>query len=323
MSSHPSSDVRLYRPDLALGVDAFDLQADLMGMHGLSIAPAVEVSEAAGSYSIVPFKSLNRTENVVRNSDGSYNYTEGTFTYGSWTTKDYGLQERVDNRDAKLYRSWLDMELYAAARTRAGVIRAHTQRVYDLARSSVADTNVVGDADDRTTFDPVPIIDAAKLSVRDATGRIPNAMLIDYQLYLALRDNSAVRDRAWKTNAVDTRTYPQGMGGVELLRTVFDLEYLFVNGAVTDSANEAAAASISAMWPVGESLLWCHEPNTSPQLQPFMRTFHWGEDGSAIGSVFESWHDDGRRSEIIRHRMETDEKVLNASLAVHHTGWLS
>jgi hypothetical protein len=40
------------------------------------------------------------------------------------------------------------------------------------------------------------------------------------------------------------------------------------------------------------------------------RTFHWGEDGSQIGGLMESYREEQKRSDIIRCRHDVDEKVL-------------
>jgi hypothetical protein len=45
------------------------------------------------------------------------------------------------------------------------------------------------------------------------------------------------------------------------------------------------------------------------------RTIHWGEDGSQIGGLFESYYSDERRSNIVRCRHDVDEKIIYAEAA--------
>ena len=40
------------------------------------------------------------------------------------------------------------------------------------------------------------------------------------------------------------------------------------------------------------------------------RTFHWGEDGSTIGGTVETYRDENIRSDIVRNRLDVDEKRL-------------
>ena len=52
----------------------------------------------------------------------------------------------------------------------------------------------------------------------------------------------------------------------------------------------------------------------------YARTFHWGADGSNIGAVVESYRSNTRRADIIRARMDTDEKEIYADVAQVITG---
>lgn len=48
----------------------------------------------------------------------------------------------------------------------------------------------------------------------------------------------------------------------------------------------------------------------------FMRTIHWSGNGSRPGCVFEQYEEPQTDSTIIRHRLDTEEKVIHANFAM-------
>ena len=58
----------------------------------------------------------------------------------------------------------------------------------------------------------------------------------------------------------------------------------------------------------------CKTPDSNDIQEPCVgRTFHWSADGSSMGGTVETYRDETKRSNIVRVRQDTDEKVLYAA----------
>lgn len=302
-----SAAVETPRPDIRDRLDKFDLEADQAGFVGLKIAPALEVSEAFGQFPTQELKDRLKSHNTERNFDGSYPSTEHKTGKGSYATEEHGIEERVDDRYAKMYGNWVDAEELAAQGTRDAVLRNHNARVI-AAALSISTTNAAGTAWSTTaTSDPIANLRAARLAMRARGVQPGNCLVIDWEAYEYLLDNDKILERVKYSGHYDPR---RGNITVAAVAQALDVEELIISGSIKNTANEAQAASIASMWDKTKALLFRRVTGKNTKLTQFMRTFHWGADGSQIGGTFESYYSPERRGEVIRNRMDTDEKLL-------------
>lgn len=317
MATSPATQIATLRPDLRDALMEFDLQADQAGFVGLKIAPVIEVDTPAGQYPKIELKELLKNRTTNRASDGGYSRGDGKGTKDAYQTEEHGFEERVDEREATMFREWWDAELLAAERTRDAVLRNHNQRVIDLALAVANTTAAATPWTTVATATPIDNVRTAKLAVRSRCGVVPNVMVIDYDRLEYLKGCAQVIDRIKYSGIDDPKKVT-----LQMLAALFELEEVIVSGSVTNSANEAQVASIASMWTASNALLFVRAPEGSNDMKrpQFMRTFHWGADGSEIGGTFESYRDEARRSDIVRHRLETDEKVVYSDCAQRITG---
>lgn len=317
MPTHPTEQFATLRPDLAETLVEFDLQADQMGFVGLRIAPAMEVARKLGQFPRIPLKELLKQRNTERSPDGRYNSGEGKATKDFYSCTEHGLEERVDETEAEMYREWWDAEQLAADRCRDAVIRNHNARVI-AAALGIAHTTPAGTAwTNLSGSSPIANIRTAKLAVRARTGAVPNVLVIDYERWEMLKDNEEILERVKYSGHTNPN---RGAMTKAAVAQALDLEEIVVSGSLTNEANEVQAAELASMWDPSEALLFVRATGNNLRRPHFMRTFHWGADGSRIGGLVESYDDRTRRSEIVRCRMDTDEKILYEACAERITG---
>ncbi|MCA8972864.1 MAG: hypothetical protein KDC95_23975, partial [Planctomycetes bacterium] len=259
-----------------------------------------------------------KSYDTSRGADGTYGKVSGTFTTDSYNCEENGIEERVDRRDARRYGNYIDAEMIAAMRTRDIVLKNHNSRVITLALG-VATTTGAGTVWSTTaTATPIANVRAAKIAIRNRCGAMANAMCLDWEAWEYLRNCSEIIERLKYSGLDDPK-----QASLNAVASVLGLEEIIISGAVTDGAAAPLAASVASMWDRTKALVFVKSTTQDTRKPHFMRTFHWGADGSQIGGAFESYYDPARRSDILRHRMDTDEKVLYADVAQVITDVLS
>lgn len=303
------------RPDLGQTMEAIDLTEQKMGLIGLRVAPVFDVLQQAGTFTKLPIESLLvNPPDTSRNADGSYNTLNGTADTDNYATKENGLAERVDERERNMLLSYFDAEQIAASRVVHANLLAHTTRVISaITALTFNGTNSANAAAKWNTGSASPIkdVDTGRITMRNTYGIKPNAMVLEWEAFLAVRREPQILD------ALFGSVNPENSANVTaaMLAQVFDLDEVIVSESQKNTANEAKAAVLAASWDKTLSLLFRKEDGNDLKRPQFMRTFHWSADGSNLGETFESYYSEEKRSDYVRHRMDTQEKVLYAPAA--------
>jgi hypothetical protein len=312
----PNAPLTTLRPDLAGSLQEIEVQAQLMGLVGLQIAPAVEVNLAADSYGIIPFEEMLKTSDTKRSGSGEYNRFTQKFGTLSYSTEEHGIERVISDRDAKKYAAYIDAEMAAVSTCRQIVLYNHEKRVIDLV-NAISNTTAAGTAWTTLSTTPVNIIRTAMLAIHSRTGLVPNVGVISWNRFQYLKDNDQVLDRLRSLGAVNVQ---KANITAQQLAAAFDLENLIVAGSVQNTAKEGQAKVVASLWP-DDKFLVARVCRTSSIEEPgAFRTFHWGEDGSVIGGLVESYYSNEARGNVVRCRMDTDEKTQMADAAQVITG---
>jgi hypothetical protein len=228
----------------------------------------------------------------------------------SYATVEHGIAEPVDDREAEMYADYFDAELESAAIARADVLGGFERRVADLIQDTgtFANAAIGGTAWTQanvSTADPISDVETAVQAVWGACGLWPNAIVMTRPVFRNLRLIESVID---KVKFVE-RVLP-GDINVGHIAAAFDLPYVFVAGGVKNAATPGQAARVASIW--NDDMVWIGRVATSGRIkEPCVgRTIHWSADGSSIGGTVESYRDENRRSDMIRVRMDTDEKLI-------------
>lgn len=313
----PSSSLATLRPDLAGSLLAFDVQADQAGFVGLEVMPVLEVARQAGTFGKIEIAGMLQSRSTNRAPGTAYRRGITEFTTDTYACEEHGFEEPVDDREAAMYADYFDAELMAAMRARDAVLRNFEIRVAALAHA-ISATSAAGTVWSSTaSATPIANIAAAIKVVRDASGLVPNLLVLTFDAWQNMRDCAEVLDRIKyagfddpKKAALNTTVLAQAAG----------IERIVVAGAMKNTANQADAASLANIWTNTEAVLLRVPKTRDIREACWGRTLHWGEDGSVIGGLVETYRDETVRADIVRCRMDTDEKVLLTGAAVRITG---
>lgn len=310
----PSSSLATLRPDLAGGFVQFDLEASRRGFIWQRILPVLEVDLAADTFGKIKLESLLRNVETRRASRSGYQRGEWEFETDSYATIEHGWEEPIDDNEARRYRHYFDFEQIAAARAYDAVLRHAERRVAELLFNTTTYTGatlttaVDDEWDDLTNADPVADIDAAKEKVWELTGQKANVLVINDKVFRSLRKCENVIDKIHSEGAGSS--IAQGNVTAATLATVFDIDYILIGDGPQNTANPGQSRSLSRIW--SDDYAWVGKVAVSNDLQEACigRTFHWSEDGSQIMGAVETYRDETIRSDIVRVRNQTDEKIL-------------
>lgn len=306
----PSTDVRNLRPDISGVLQPYNEMTVSGGFIADRVAPATEVADTVGQYAKVTGANALPNVDTKRGKDGRYNQITWEWGTGTYTCYEHGLIEVVDRRDAKRYGRWFDAEVAAARRVRAALARAREIRIAALlfnATTFVPASSITNEWDDFSLADPIADVTAAKKRCI-ARGIEPNALIINRLVYENVRACDSVLDRIASSGAgMPTMA---SMVGVAQLQAVFDLPHILVGGGQKNSADEGLAASLTPIWSNEYAMVCRIAENENIEDPCIMRTFHYGEDGSQIGGVAETYYSEDRRADVARIRMDVAEEII-------------
>lgn len=299
------------REDIGLGFDEIDLEAIRGGYVGFQIAPLIEAKTKFGQFRKMKLAQMMQPRNTRRNPDGSFARIDGDFETDTFRCHDNGLEMRVDYSEAAAYADLVDSESVAAELTRHGVIEAHEQRVIAVVDALSATAVSSGNRFDVENA-PVTLNFAGyKQTFRMACGYKPNALCIDTSVVDSLMENGSVQD---KFVGAASRTARDIM--LTGLAAALGLDEIIEANAVKNTVAAPKAQSLATTWPQAKALLFRKSTAPSTLVPQFMRTIHWSGNGSRPGCVFEQYEEPQTDSTVIRHRLDTEEKVIHASFAM-------
>lgn len=305
----PGVSLGTLRPDISQVLLPYSDFAWKNGFVADLIYPAYDVDEVNGIFPKVDGAAVHQNVDTKRGADGRYNQVTWEWSQDGWNCVEYGLEERVDRRDASRFRSWFDMEVEAAKRCRRLLMLEREKRIAAKVfnASSYSPTNITNEWDDTANATPVADVHAAVQRLL-ANGIEANAIVMNKSVYNNCRVCDEVREVLSASGAGDRNAKVRV--GVEQLRQVFDLEYVLVGGAHKNTADEGLSAALAPVWS-NEYVAVCRIASDDDFSDPCVgRTFHYTPDGSQIGGVQESYYDESRRSDIVRTRFDLDEMTL-------------
>lgn len=305
----PSSSLGALRPDIRGVLQPYDVAMAEAMMIADRLFPALDVRDVTGTFAEVDVAAVNQIIETIRGKDGRYNQVTWEWGTNGWHTKEYGLEERVDDRDAHRFDSWFDAEVQAAVRSRRLLALSREVRVASAVFDAAAwtPTTITNQWDKPADATPVANVHAAVQRMLD-NGLAANALVINQKVYNNLRVCDEVRERIAATGAGERNA--KEFVGLAQLRAVFDLEHILVGGAFKNTADEGQTGALSQVWS-DEYAAVCRIATTDDIQEPCVgRTFHYTPDGSQIGGLIETYESAERRSQVARARMDVDEQLL-------------
>jgi hypothetical protein len=306
----PADSNAVLRPDLAAAVQEYDALADAQGYIAQRVLPVFESQLQSATFARIPIEAFLQNPDLSRAPGASYSRSGWKYESDSFATQEYGDEEPVDDRQARILARYFDAEVIAAIRVQSRVQRAAEIRAAALLFNAVTwtPTPVTNEWDDYAKATPIDDIEAAVRRVWAACGLWPNALIVNRSVFRNLRSCEQVIERI-NSQGAGNRTLPTDVNAA-MLAACFDLEEVIVAGSPKNTANEAKAVSIAPIWS-DEYAMVARVARTNDLAEPCVgRTFHWSEDGSQIGGTFETYYSDERRSTIVRARHDVAEKLI-------------
>lgn len=310
----PSTALSTLRPDIAGSLMEFDLAMDRGSFIWNRVLPVFDAPAQSGKFGRIPVKQLLQNRETKRAPNGGYSRSEFTFTDDSYATTEHGAEEKVDDRQKAMYRSYFRAETIAANRAVDVVLRNAEKRVAEKVFNATTfgsyKTAITNEWDDYDNAEPINDVEAAVRAVWNQCGLWANALIINKHVFRNLRLCTQVQERIASSGAGS----PTKAADITeaMLAAVFDLDRIIVAGGTQNSANEGQDVSFGKIWS-DEYAMVCRVATTDDIEEPCLgRVFHWSEDGSSVLGTFETYRDEPVRADIVRCRHDVDEQILYA-----------
>lgn len=247
-----------------------------------------------------------------RNESGTYNEISRKFTWDSYQTAEYGLEERVDDVVARRMENFFDAEVVTGKYLMNALMIDYERDV----QAQTFNNTVYGDTNagqfyteaNLTTFD-VPFDINGLLEKMTLLGETPNCMVISLHLWNRIR-----RSQKLQTYVYGYLNVNQGGSQIteQMFANVFGLQNVFIAKKSYDTAlkGKSGTATVSAIWPDTFIAILKVAPGD------FMngglgRTIIW--DADSPGGLFtsESYRFEPRRGNMLRVRSNRVLKVVS------------
>lgn len=309
----PSASLATQRPDLAASLEEFDLMMNLNGFIANQVFPVVNVASQAGTFGKIPVEQLLQNRETLRHNGGGYARGDWKFETASYATVEHGAEEKIDDREAKMYAEFFDAELIGTQRAMSAVMVNAEVRVaaavYNTSTwtGTSLTTAITNEWDDLANATPGDDVLAAKKKIYDNSGLMANALICNWKQFQNLLNCDDIINRIKYQGFMDARP---GAITQQALATALGIDRVIVAGGVKNSAKEGQAASLGAVWS-DEYVMVCRVATSSDFREPCIgRTFHWAGDGSSVDGRVETYREEQTRSQIVRVRHDVDEIVL-------------
>lgn len=310
----PSASLVTLRPDLSQAFMQFDLMMGRQGFIAQEVAPVIDVAEPFGNFGIIPVGQLLQNPQTERSVRSAYQRGAFTFQPSTYQTVEHGWEEPVDEREAKMYGSYFNVELMCALRAYRFILQGFEQEAAGVYFNTGTFTGAMTGAaahlwSARTTATPRDDVETACQAVFANSGMWPNGIIMSRSLFRECIRTDDVTGLIKYSGLQDPRMSEISAAA---LAQVFNVERIYVANQAQNTADEGQTASLSSIWDKTMCFVGVFaDPNSEDFREPCVaRTFHYAEDGSSIDVTMESYPDYRVRAEIIRARQQRQVKLL-------------
>jgi len=287
------------------------------------VFPAYEVGVKDGTYpkfSLAGGSELLDVDVSIRAPRGSYKRVQRTYTMDTYSTVDRGLEELVDDEEKRDNARFFDQEVAAAK----FVLRRMKLALEVRVAAKLFDSGVFNDTDaivdylatNLATLDPVGDITGAtdRLAGR---GVVPNTMVLSHFVFTLMRRSKIMQDyiRGNRPSDSTINISPQ------MIADAFDLQQCLVAKAPKNVAAKGKASSLAPIW--STDFIWIgNVQGGDPHNGGAGRTLVWNAEGGLF--VTESYRAETNRSDVVRVRQHTTEKVIDPTVGeLINTGYVA
>ncbi len=229
------------------------------------------------------------------------------FTTGSYSANDHALTEPLPDEVLQNADVPINDEI--------GVVNFLTEMIgvdREIALKVAIDAGVTATTAltagwDEDTGDPIAEVKVGTKAIRDATGKQPNVIGMDIDVFEALQDHPLIVDRAKATGSIDRPT----VVNEATIAQIFNVDRVVVASAKKNTSAKGAAASMSSIW--SDTVYIGFVEALGIRSNSMAQTFAWnGSPNAVAGRLVSRWRDDERISDMIRLNHWYDQKVVTA-----------
>jgi len=222
----------------------------------------------------------------------------------TYQTEEYALKDLVTDRQRANADNPLSLDVDATENLTDMIMLLREKRVADVVFASGTygtQTSALTGAqcwDDYAGSDPINDINTARVAIHAATGKLPNVIVLGYQVYLKLCQHPDILERIKYTQ--------KGLVTADLIAQVFELPRVIVGMASYDSAQEGATSSVGYVWGKSAAILYV-EPS------PGLKKVSFGYQFKSRGMQTSKWRKEENKADFIEVGEIVDEKVVCAT----------
>ena len=310
------------RIELGATFSEFDLAMSRRNFIGPRVLRPRLVGVQAADVGKIPIEALLRTADDSRAAGAGYKGDDFEFTKFSYSTDEHGRRVSMDDRQLKIFRDIIDADMIQSQRAIDQVVRNYeidaAAALYDVSvwTGAALTTGITHEWDDATNAAPADDVEAAKRKVRSASGLEPNALICNRDQMWNLSQTNQVVDRIKYWGGDDPKKINAAM-----IAALLDLDFILVAGGFKNTANEAAAASLSSIWSDEYAMVARVATTDDPQEPCVGRTFMWDEENNGVGGneelavIVEEYRKEDVRGSEMRARNDRDIVIMYAEAA--------
>jgi hypothetical protein len=284
---------------------------------GSRVLPPLSVDAKSGTYPKLAIGGGELLSNIAteRSRGSSYGKVVRAWTSDSYDCVDRGLEEAVDDTDQKDLARFFNLEATAAKLCVRNMLLAYEVRVVAAVMNttnfgSATNSVVAYTAANLATINFASDVVAAIRRVNN-NGARANTIVIPGVVFDRLVLSTLLQN--WvRGNASGALNAPMNAANIAASFRDYGIEQVLIGSATNNTAKKGAAASMAAIWPVTN--IWVGQVNASamsPQDGGAGFTFYWNKEGGLY--VTESYRDESSRSNIVRVRQNTAEKIVDGT----------
>jgi len=255
---------------------------------------------------------LLNNDATLRQPTGSYGRVYRTYDYDTFSCLDRGLEELVDDTYRADVSRFFQAELMAANQVYRQVRLGHELRV-SAALMSASNFTATAAAVAYTeaniaTIDLVRDVTAACSRLNDK-GIIPNTIVMSKNVFQRTRRSTLLTGYLRGAKSTDSKV----LASADDIASVFAAEGIqkcLVGKMPYNAGKKGQAYSASQVW--GDTYIWVGQVAGGDFMAGGAgRTIVWNPEGGVL--VSETYRDEGRRSDVVRVRQNTAEKVVDGT----------
>jgi hypothetical protein len=240
------------------------------------VMPALSVSQEDGQYSVFGKEAFNIPD-AHRRPKKQYKEIDWTLTKASYHAEEYGLEMRIDDRERRAAPSNVNLDTTTVEILTENLLNVREKRVADLVRSTAnitQNTTLAGANrwDDAAGGDPIGDIDAGHAVIQASFGYTPNAVVMGWDVWAALRRNPVIRAELLDGEQLT----PQR------LAALFSVDRVIIGASLYNSAALGQTEVMADMWGTDVILAYIN-PRPADQRPSFgyqlrvedLATFRW------------------------------------------------